>query len=369
MLRSLDLFTGIAGITHALRGLAEPVAYCECEPRRIATLEALQKKGCIPKAPIHNDILTLDPAKYKDIDIVCGGWPCMGWSAIGKHEGFNHAQSALFFEFTRIVNGISPPFIFQENVPAVLAEAPMSQIPAALPNYDLVWMTLPAYSVGAQHTRLRWYCLGIRKDIRDWTLQIPPYARHTFTEAHPRLIPHRHPHVRLSMLGNSVVPDAVRLSFLMLFAGFTLSADDLWAATTLKLTRPTSTGKALGKDPTSRRYGSYITGTFERHSLPEGTIPPRPDLGLSLVPFIYKTDAVPKAPAKNILHVPRHGALWATPRGANLGASGVLTERTVRDLYTQLRFEKSTPEEDRNGYPNPHWVENLMGFPADWTLF
>ena len=370
MLRSLDLFAGIGGITRALRGLAEPVAYCECEPTRIATLKNLMKKGCIPDAPIHNDICTFDGSAYMDIDLVCGGWPCRGWSVVGKHEGFQHAHSALFFEFARIVRHIRPPFIFQENVPAVLAETPMHHITTALEDYDLVWMTLPAYAVGALHNRLRWYCLGIRKDIVKKTIAPrDPYVRHSFDPTMPRLTHVRTPIARLSMLGNAVVPDAVRLAFTMLFTGFSIPPADLWTATTYEFKRPERTGHPLGKDPVKRRYGSYIDGTFQRHTLPPDTIPARPDLGLSLVPYSYVTTATPKAPEHHILKTNRHRSLWASPRGANLGASGVLTERSVRDLYTQLRFEKSTPEEERYGFPNPEWVEHLMGFPPTWTAY
>jgi hypothetical protein len=326
------------------------------------------KKGLLPTAPIHDDVCTLDASRYNDVDLVCGGWPCRGWSVIGKHEGFDHAQSALFFEFARIVNAIRPPFLFQENVPAVLGELPMHHITRALDAYDLVWMTLPAYAIGAQHNRLRWFCLGIRKDVKEKVLPIfHPYTRHTFEPTMPRLVPTRQPTARLSMLGNAVVPDAARLAFMMLFTGFRVPAPQLWDAPCLALARPEQAGKPLGKDPAKRRYGSWIDGVFERHALPAGTIPPRPDLGLSLVPFSYKTDAMPKAPEHHILKEPRHRSLWASPRGANLGASGVLTERAVRDLYTQLRFEKSTPEEERYGFPNPVWVENLMGFPPNWT--
>jgi hypothetical protein len=44
----------------------------------------------------------------------------------------------------------------------------------------------------------------------------------------------------------------------------------------------------------------------------------------------------------------------------------VLTDRTRRDLYTQLRFEVSTPRELRGGHPNLAWVCWLMGFPQDY---
>jgi len=49
------------------------------------------------------------------------------------------------------------------------------------------------------------------------------------------------------------------------------------------------------------------------------------------------------------------------------GAANVLTQRTVRDLPCQVRFERSTPDELRGGSVNPEFVEWLMGYPRGWT--
>ena len=270
------------------------------------------------------------------------------------------------------MNAVRPALIFQENVPAVLGDFPLRTITGAFPEYDFVWMTLPAYALGAPHTRLRWYCLGIRKDIREMTLQVEePYVRHSFEEQVPRAVPDKIAIARLSMLGNSVVPDAVRLAFLILFTGFSMSPTELWDATELHLTRPANTHRTIGKGSSTRRYGSYRDGTFWRHDLPDNVLPQRkPDMNLHLIPFAYVSTTPHKAPDEHLRLVPCHRSLWASPRGTNLGASGVLTERSVRDLYTQIRFEKGTPEKERYGYPNPEWVETyIMGYPKGWTEF
>jgi site-specific DNA-cytosine methylase len=373
MLRSVDLFTGIGGLTHALRGIATPVTYCESEPTRVATLTTLMRKGLLPEAPIHTDVRTFTAADLDDpssIDMVMGGWPCRGWSVVGKRQGFDHEQSALFFEFARIVNEIKPRFVFQENVPAVAGEAPLTAIAAALSDYDLVWMTLPAFAVGAPQVRLRWYCLGIRRDVATARLDIStPCIRHAFLpEPVPRMSGTQRPTARLSMLGNSVVPDAVRLAFLMLWSGFTKGAAELWTATSLDVTRPRRQ-KRLGTTTRSeaRRYGSCIDGAWWRHDLPPETVPPPPNYGLELVPFAIPAPATTKAPDDNIAHAPVLRRMWASPRGANLGSSVVLTRRNCRDLYTQLRFERRTPDALRPGYTNPEWVEHLMGYPRGWT--
>ena len=59
--------------------------------------------------------------------------------------------------------------------------------------------------------------------------------------------------------------------------------------------------------------------------------------------------------------------LWATPRQSVRFPSRTVTERTLSDLPTQLAFEKHTPKGNR--LVNPRFVEQLMGYPKDWTKF
>ena len=96
-MRSLDVFTGIGGMTHALRGLATPVVYCENEPTRIAALQTLIKKGELPEADIHDDVCTLDAQAYahKDIGLVVGG---------------GHAGGGLSLENTKDLSMHNLPF-------------------------------------------------------------------------------------------------------------------------------------------------------------------------------------------------------------------------------------------------------------------
>ena len=74
----MDLFSGCGGITHGLRdGLAHPMLYCERDPAAISTLTALMAKGKLPRAPIHDDVTTLDGKQYRNkVDIIVGGFPC-----------------------------------------------------------------------------------------------------------------------------------------------------------------------------------------------------------------------------------------------------------------------------------------------------
>jgi DNA-cytosine methyltransferase len=60
--------------------------------------------------------------------------------------------------------------------------------------------------------------------------------------------------------------------------------------------------------------------------------------------------------------------LWVTPR-ANGGimACTNMSERSICDLPSQLRFASTTPDKDRHLFGNLKWLENLMGLPANWT--
>ena len=60
--------------------------------------------------------------------------------------------------------------------------------------------------------------------------------------------------------------------------------------------------------------------------------------------------------------------LWVTPR-ARGGAMACMnmSDRAICDLPSQLRFASTTPDRDRHLFGNLKWVENLMGFPANWT--
>jgi site-specific DNA-cytosine methylase len=94
MLRSLDLFTSIGGMTTALKGVVEPVGYCDISYECRNVLRARMADGTLPRAPIFNDISELRgdrlaTLKEKEVDVVVGGFPCQGLSPMGCRNGLN----------------------------------------------------------------------------------------------------------------------------------------------------------------------------------------------------------------------------------------------------------------------------------------
>ena len=364
-LRSLDLFSGIGGMTYALRGLGiAPVAYCEKDPDAAAVLQARMRTGDIPTAPIHADVQTLRLPKAQRVHIILAGFPCVGLSRAGHQEKFGNPQTALFQHIVRLVDDLRPGAVFLENVAHLCAD------PAALDSvlkpfhtrgYDLRWVSLYAYNVGVPHSRRRWFCLALKPGaplvLPPDTLQRPP----PLGREPPRMLKLTQctqAAVRAGLLGNSVVPQCVRKAFTFL----------------ARPGHPEDRGihKTPPYTPTACRGAwAAAAGTHKTSLHPPPGLRTLASLkaGIILDPAAYAwTGAVSRTlkPA-GVLTAPCSLTCWATPRHSQTRACRVLTQRSSGDLPTQLRFERGTPAALRHGIPNPLWIEWLMGFPAGWT--
>lgn len=165
MLHGLDLFSGIGGISLALKDYIKSVAYCEKDPYCQGVLLSRMANGIICRAPIWDDITTFDTNGFMGvIDIIFGGFPCQDISVAGRGKGLEGERSGLFFEIVRLAKEIKPPFIFLENVPAICSRGGLRVVrEIAEMGYDCRWLTLSAASVGALHKRERWFLLGYAK--------------------------------------------------------------------------------------------------------------------------------------------------------------------------------------------------------------
>ena len=71
------------------------------------------------------DTLGLKPG---DIDLVCGGPPCQGFSLAGKRNVMD-PRNSLVFEFTRLVLELQPKMIVMENVPGIASMVTAEGLP------------------------------------------------------------------------------------------------------------------------------------------------------------------------------------------------------------------------------------------------
>jgi len=162
MLKGLDLFSGIGGVSLGLREYVRPIAYCEIDPYCQEVLLSRMADGLLPNNPIWNDITTLQSCDFSEYpEIIYAGFPCQGISCAGHGKGLEDERSGLFFEIVRLANEIEPKFIFLENVPAITSRGGIQVIEAITSmGYDCRWCTISAESVGAPHKRDRWFLLA-----------------------------------------------------------------------------------------------------------------------------------------------------------------------------------------------------------------
>lgn len=158
----LDLFSGIGGISEALAGYVQPIAYCEVDRHCRATLLSRQLRGEIPCAPIWGNVKTLKSSHLPaSPEILYGGFPCQDISAAGRGAGLEGKRSRLFWEIARLIGEIRPRFVFLENVPTLRTRgADVVAAEMARLRYDCRWGVLSAADVGANHLRHRWWLLA-----------------------------------------------------------------------------------------------------------------------------------------------------------------------------------------------------------------
>lgn len=161
MLNGLDLFSGIGGVSTALRPWVRTIAYCERESYAQAVLLSRMRAGDLDEAPIWDDVQTLSADHLPCVDIISGGFPCQDISVAGAGAGLEGERSGLVFELLRLVGECRPRFIFLENVPA-LAVRGLDRLLLELHalGFDARWTIVSAAEVGAPHLRERIWILA-----------------------------------------------------------------------------------------------------------------------------------------------------------------------------------------------------------------
>jgi DNA (cytosine-5)-methyltransferase 1 len=163
-LTSIDLFSGLGGISVALHPFATPVLYCEKDHIATSVLKANMVNGTLRDARIHPDVCTLssDP-DLPQADMVIAGVPCVGFSSLGLRQGFDNSQSNLFFDMLAVCDKCGCGCIFLENVPGIMRfKNTLIDELAVKRGFVLRWMVQSASELGAVHHRKRWYALAFK---------------------------------------------------------------------------------------------------------------------------------------------------------------------------------------------------------------
>ena len=167
-MNELSLFTGAGGglLASDLLGFKH-VGYCDFDKNCRLTIQARIDDGSIEKAPIFEDVSSLDPSEIQDtIDIVSGGFPCQPFSQAGKRRGADDSRNQ-WPNALRILVESGAPLGFFENVPGLASRSTEYYLQHVLSSlaesgFDAEWTCLGADSVGAPHQRKRLWILAHR---------------------------------------------------------------------------------------------------------------------------------------------------------------------------------------------------------------
>lgn len=169
---SVDLFAGAGGLSIGLENAGI---------KSLAVLDNFQS-ACVtfkvnnPSTPVVCDDITLKQTKNQlystvekqEVDIVCGGPPCQGFSYAGKRF-IDDPRNKLFKDFVEIVEKIMPKALILENVPGMLTlskGAIYNQIISLFDEigYKVEGRLLLASDYGVPQKRKRLIIIGVRKD-------------------------------------------------------------------------------------------------------------------------------------------------------------------------------------------------------------
>jgi DNA (cytosine-5)-methyltransferase 1 len=191
-LHCIDLFAGCGGLSLGLEEAGfKPLLFSEINPQAAETYMANRADlEIVPVGDVYNltdlDLKLLQTYwKYKgisEIDLVCGGPPCQGYSGIGHRRTFkldkqDIPSNHLFQEMVRVIRCVRPKMFLFENVRGLLnarwtPEGESGEIFKAvlkefktLKDYRIRWDLLHAKNYGVPQNRPRVIMVGIRDDV------------------------------------------------------------------------------------------------------------------------------------------------------------------------------------------------------------
>ena len=159
-IRTLDLFSGIGGITLGLSKILDSPYTTKCFVESDPWCQQILRHHW-PDTRIHDDVCTLDTGTLGDIDLIAGGFPCQDISFAGDGKGLDGDRSGLWREFRRIIGEIRPRFVIVENVAALLHRG-LGEVLGDLAQigYDAEWHCIPASYLGGSHIRDRVFIIS-----------------------------------------------------------------------------------------------------------------------------------------------------------------------------------------------------------------
>ena len=376
---ALELFAGIGGEALALKAAGvRTIGYCELDKRSAAILRSNMKRGRLDKAPVFPDVTELTKRDLpKDangrpvrVDMIAGGFPCLGLSAVGTKQGlYGDKRSNLVKHVFRLVGELKPSYVFLENVPNILNDKNFRDIVGRFTRmrYRVAFIVSTASQVGASHLRARWFMLCMKDKgavpfvPKNRVAKLSRYFRQRTTNVLPRATHRKWAQMICHSFGNAVVPAQANAALVTLLNLLQTSIASLEAVPFAKLDRMKPT---VALSPTKYyQYASYKAPSTKCHGQGFTVIPPKPPKG-------YKSQlSLPmlKAPFKTLCFPTPRTSTCSTPlpamsRRSRTDAANFLF--STKEFFPGSRLP--THAKRMAGIVSDEFWAAAMGFPKDW---
>lgn len=166
-LRVIDLFAGCGGLSAGFEASSRYTTIAAVESDRQAAATYAQNFG---DNVFVGDIADWAEGSMPAADVVVGGPPCQGFSALGRRDP-NDPRNKLWRHYVEVLSRVRPAFFVMENVPQFLASTEFKSLEqqtkggAALTSYSLESFVLNAASYGTPQARRRAVVIGRRKEL------------------------------------------------------------------------------------------------------------------------------------------------------------------------------------------------------------
>jgi DNA (cytosine-5)-methyltransferase 1 len=176
-----DLFSGAGGLSVGFRAAGyEKIFSVEVNQYASETIRHNFPGSTHFEKPIEEltDAELLKLVRPGQLDVICGGPPCQGFSVAG-HRRIDDPRNKMFLEFCRVVETCQPDFFVMENVPGILTMQKGEVYQAILDQFseigypDTSVRILEAADYGVPQMRARAVFVGNRHGLKN------PYPRPT----------------------------------------------------------------------------------------------------------------------------------------------------------------------------------------------
>eukprot|EP00976_Prorocentrum_cordatum_P110947 1195289-Prorocentrum_minimum.AAC.9 len=116
MITFVDLCCGIGSFHRAMQQVHNSKSRCVCACDINPVVRDTYAK-LYPGTPILGDVAELLKRDLGKLDLLCAGFPCQSFSAIGLHKG----DLTVFDKIVRVIRRASPKIVVLENVPGLLS--------------------------------------------------------------------------------------------------------------------------------------------------------------------------------------------------------------------------------------------------------